>query len=170
LKPISNTDLGTSDHPVRKPAHHKRMPLGSVIDTFSSNTLFTNQELNLATKRLKETKKAKNGLSEIYPRWDLVIVVCLCFTAVVMPYEVCFMESKSFDSLFVLNRIVDFCFLLDMGFTLNTTYENADGSVVYSRKLIFKKYFKGWMLIDVLSLIPGPPLPMFITPLHLYLC
>lgn len=155
LKPISNNEMCASVRPVRQPARHKRMSVGDVFDTFS--TLFTKKELNVVTKRLEEIKKAKNGLNESYPRWDLVIVACLCFTVVVTPYEACFMESTSFDGLFVLNRIVDFCFLLDIGFTLNTSYENDDGSVVYSRKLIFKKYLKSWMLVDVLSLIPGPP-------------
>ena len=49
------------------------------------------------------------------------------------------MHSSGFDKLFWTNRLVDLAFLLDMGVTLNTVYQGADGQLVYDRQKILQR-------------------------------
>ena len=71
------------------------------------------------------TKSQKNGKSQFLidprtskfvPRWDMATFVALFFTALVTPYEVSFLSQPETmaDPLFVINRLVDTLFLIDM--------------------------------------------------------
>lgn len=47
--------------------------------------------------------------------WDILIVVALIYTSFITPYEVAFsMDAGYADPLFVLNRIIDLTFLIDV--------------------------------------------------------
>ena len=49
-------------------------------------------------------------------KWDPVMVLFLAFTATVTPWEVAFAGGSFIGPLFVVNRIVDFGFIVDMCF------------------------------------------------------
>lgn len=49
---------------------------------------------------------------------------------------------------------VDVCFALDILITLNTAYRDEEGMLVNHRWQILKKYARGWMAIDVISILP----------------
>jgi hypothetical protein len=53
-----------------------------------------------------------NPKSAFQSRWDVLMMILLIYTAVVTPFETGFVET-SFGFLFVLNRFVDFWFLVD---------------------------------------------------------
>ena len=46
-------------------------------------------------------------------KWDLIMCVVLIYTAFATPYELAFLEIK-IDSMFVVNRICDLTFLVDI--------------------------------------------------------
>ena len=49
------------------------------------------------------------------PYWDVVMTFALLFTAIVTPFEVTFLQERNcITVLFVTNRVIDFCFLLDI--------------------------------------------------------
>lgn len=54
----------------------------------------------------------------------------------------------------MFSYIVDCLFLLDILVVFNTAYLNQYLQIVDDRKTIAIKYFKGWFLIDVLSILP----------------
>ena len=61
--------------------------------------------------------------------WDALVGTFLLFTATFTPYEVAFMDdgdglSITIDARFVINRIVDLGFLMDMGFNF-LAYQTA---------------------------------------------
>ncbi|CEM39207.1 unnamed protein product [Vitrella brassicaformis CCMP3155] len=90
--------------------------------------------------------------------WDAVIVVVLIWTAVVTPYEVAFLETK-WDWLFVVNRLIDLLFLVDMIFNMFfVMYLKQDSKTgarwVKDRRMIMRHYLKGWFAIDLLSILP----------------
>lgn len=148
--------------PVHKPPRKRSLDMNpkdknkALSSEQSIRTLFTEEERVEVANRLHDMKKGKKGLVVQNGRWDLLMVGCLLFTAIVTPYEACYMESNGFDFLFWLNRVVDCCFILDMFVTLNTVFEGADGKLVYDRKAIAKRYMRGWMAIDIVSVLPVP--------------
>jgi hypothetical protein len=60
------------------------------------------------------------GLTMLDPRsdrmkaWDFVIIVLLSFVAYITPYEVAFLPASSLNALFIVNRVVDLCFVVDL--------------------------------------------------------
>jgi potassium voltage-gated channel Eag-related subfamily H protein 7 len=86
--------------------------------------------------------------------WDTLMVVCLIFTAFVTPFEVGFLKT-SFNVLFVLNRLIDLAFFLDMVRIFFTSYYDDDEQQwILSPRLIRRKYFRGWFAIDLVSILP----------------
>ena len=95
---------------------------------------------------------------KIMQRWDLVMVVALGFTASITPVEVGFLqEGEYITTLWMVNRIVDICFVLDMVFSFNLAYQEPPergGHMVYSHRLIARRYLLGWFTIDLFSVLP----------------
>eukprot|EP00937_MAST-01D_sp_MAST-1D-sp2_P005892 g5892.t1 len=87
-------------------------------------------------------------------RWDLVMVVCLIFCALVTPYEVAFLKT-SLNPLFVVNRIIDLLFVLDMVKSFFTAYRDEEkGKWVRDPIRIARNYLRGWFAIDLASILP----------------
>lgn len=82
-------------------------------------------------------------------RWDLLMVGALVFTALVTPVEVVFLhEGAHINALWIINRIVDFLFLIDMLITFNLAYQETaehGGHWVINKKVIIVQYLKGWV-------------------------
>ena len=89
--------------------------------------------------------------------WDIVTCSALLFTAVITPYEVGFLPppQSSLEVLFIVNRIIDLAFLIDIGvhFVLMFPATDSDQSVVWVQdpKRIMLHYLKSWFLIDTVS-------------------
>ena len=89
--------------------------------------------------------------------WDVVTCTALLFTAVITPYEVGFLPppQSSMEVLFILNRIIDIVFLIDIGvhFILMFPATDSDQSVIWvqSPKRIMLHYLRTWFLIDTIS-------------------
>lgn len=92
------------------------------------------------------------------PRWDLTMVAALAFTAIVTPVEVAFVDGGQYiTELWLINRIVDLCFVLDIFLTFNLAFqEPADkgGQWIFNKRTIAINYIKSWFLIDFLSVLP----------------
>jgi len=130
---------------------------------------------NLEKKAKKELEKRgyltppnKSGAQKWYiidPRQSRITNVCdtvtalgLLFTLVATPFEVSFLSpAESIDGLFVLNRLVDVIFIMDMflQFLLMypTSLANPDGSRWEDDpRTIAYNYLTGWFAIDVVSI------------------
>ena len=89
------------------------------------------------------------------PIWDVVIVSALFFTALETPFEVTFMdEGPCVTGLFIVNRIVDLIFLIDIVLQFVLHYQDRNGNWVRTSKRIVMNYLSGWFAIDVLSVVP----------------
>ena len=91
--------------------------------------------------------------------WDALVGTFLLFTATFTPYEVAFMDdgdglSITIDARFVINRIVDLGFLMDMGFNFFLPYQTSDNRMVTDHPTIVRKYLFGWFPIDCVSIVP----------------
>jgi potassium voltage-gated channel Eag-related subfamily H protein 7 len=86
--------------------------------------------------------------------WDLVMVACLMFTAIVTPFEVAYIEP-AFNGLFIINRLVDLLFLIDLICQFFTPFYNGKmGGYVIGKGQIAKHYLMGWFTIDFVSILP----------------
>lgn len=89
------------------------------------------------------------------PRWDLLMVGALTFTALVTPVEVVFLSEGTYiTGLWVVNRFVDLLFLIDIVVTFNLAFQESTengGHWVVNKKVIICQYLKGWV-----SRLPEP--------------
>jgi hypothetical protein len=99
--------------------------------------------------------------SRFTQKWDVVTAIALIFTALVTPYEVAVRPETISSPLeifwFVVNRIVDFIFILDMYFTFRTAFRRKlkEGwTVVEDFSEIRAAYLRGWFAVDLVSIIP----------------
>lgn len=70
-----------------------------------------------------------------------------------MPIQLAFF-AESDEDFSLSNTIVDLFFILDIILTFFTVYVDKDLEEVEDLGLIAFDYFKGWIYIDVLSVIP----------------
>lgn len=108
-------------------------------------------------QRLKRHGRATlNPRSRSMKIWDFVLVSALTFTTFVTPFEVAFSEGVAVPR-FVLNRIVDVVFVVDVCLAFFMPYRaSADlgGGWVYDQRKIARHYMRTFFVPDVLTCIP----------------
>ena len=151
-------------------ASQRRQPSASKSPHHAPDTLWSmrrNIEDSIALAKLEERRRAwylihpKGPRAVWVLRWDLVMAMALIFTAAVTPYEVALFEG-GVDSLFVINRIIDILFVLDMllQFVLIVpihqgalvTTAGKVGYVTEPRELACR-YLTGWFTVDAISIL-----------------
>ena len=70
--------------------------------------------------------------------WDPIMIIAMLFVTYVTPVEVAFLPGSCIDTLFVLNRIIDVIFYIDMAITFRLAfYDTRRGRYVRNAKGIF---------------------------------
>jgi len=88
--------------------------------------------------------------------WDMIIGICLLYTAMLTPFEVAFMETQ-LDGWFIMNIVIMLVFIKDiiMQFSLKVTIQKPTGTTTLrDKRQIRNRYLKGWFTIDIVSIIP----------------
>ena len=70
----------------------------------------------LITDCWDQSRGVVNQYSSAVAYWDTLLLSILVWTAVVTPFEVSFLEP-SYNHMFVLNRLIDICFIGDIVLT-----------------------------------------------------
>lgn len=87
--------------------------------------------------------------------WDILMLLLLGYTALLMPFEMGFLEGRYFLVLEVSNRFVDILFILDMVVSCHLTfYDETSGRVISDQKEIRNRYCKTWFPIDLSASLP----------------
>ena len=88
--------------------------------------------------------------------WDLLTLALVFYTALTLPYFLCFMDSDEDppDSMQWFDFCMDFIFLFDIGINFFTAYVAEDAQLVISRDKIARNYITGWLPIDASGSIP----------------
>lgn len=104
--------------------------------------------------------------SRFMPFWDGMMVLALFFAASVTPFEVTYIsEGNCITPLFIVNRIVDALFILDIVLTFNLIDQDPHtGRWLYTRRKIARQYFRSWFTVDVLSVLPLWILTFILSP------
>jgi hypothetical protein len=115
------------------------------------------QDANRITKVIPPLKPGclLNKNSTLMRFWDVAMIVLLLYTALLTPYEVSFINSVMFDAWFWVNRVVDTGFLIDLFFNFFLPYRDPETRrEVSSHRAIAINYFRGWFILDLLSIFP----------------
>ena len=110
------------------------------------------------------TNKHKRGACLIHPTskamvfWEVFLILLLLYTATWTPYEVAFLDHAGdldivVDPLFIINRVVDVAFVLDIFLTFLTPYREGD-RIVDDNLSIIARYLRGWFIVDLVSVVP----------------
>jgi hypothetical protein len=124
---------------------------------------------------ISEMKRAIRLYSRgiIHPRntwwighWDIASFALLIYTAIVTPFEVCVLRTMPLDALhtnpgqttiFIINRVVDIFFLMDMVLNFFLAYREpaySGGRWITSRTRIAWHYIQTWFFFDIISVVP----------------
>ena len=143
----------------------------SVKDVLSQVTEYERSaSVMMERARTKQRMKAKLRMHSrtciIDPRltkskmvyWDTVTTLAIVFTALVTPYEIAYlpMATSATDPLFIINRVIDIIFIVDMLITFRIMYTAGDGEDatlwIADPMRIAVHYLKGWFLLDFVSI------------------
>lgn len=86
-------------------------------------------------------------------RWDVLILVMIIYSAIVVPYRICF-ESPASGLMWVFEQILTLVFIVDVVFNFNTAHSDNAETWVVDRREIACRYLSGWFWIDVPSCVP----------------
>lgn len=90
-------------------------------------------------------------------QWDKVTLFALIFTAFATPWEVGLLETTLEPDgvhMFILNRVVDTIFIIDIGINFFIPYRDREGLMVFDNKLIAKSYATSWFPLDIVASVP----------------
>ena len=86
--------------------------------------------------------------------WNFVLILLLIYTATVTPFRSCFIDPVIYDRWWWVDTVVDLLFFIDVIVNLNSAYINDDNKLETSRKKIFFKYLKTWLVLDLVACVP----------------
>ena len=72
------------------------------------------------------------------------------WAAIYLPYRLAFIDN-SYITLFIMECIMDFIFLIDVGLNFFMAYYDNNNMLITDRKLIARRYLKSWFTIDLIS-------------------
>ncbi|TMW66208.1 hypothetical protein Poli38472_003973 [Pythium oligandrum] len=85
--------------------------------------------------------------------WDILVTLCVVYTAIVVPYRVCFKRDAS-GGLAAFETSMDVAFFTDIILNFITGARLPNGDVTYESRVIVGSYLRGWFAIDFLSTVP----------------
>ena len=112
---------------------------------------------NRIRKQLKAMEACTlNPYGKFMQRWDQLTMFALIFVAFVTPFEVALLEAtwEEMLPLFIINRLVDLTFLIDIGIQFFVPYRNREGLVVYKNSLMAWNYIRGSFFLDLIASVP----------------
>ena len=84
--------------------------------------------------------------------WDFFVLVLILYSAVVVPFRICF-DARADGDLLWVEDMMTVCFIVDVALSFNTAYFE-DEHWVRDRGHIMANYLRGWFWIDVPSSVP----------------
>lgn len=86
--------------------------------------------------------------------WDIIIIFLLLYTAIILPYTVCFIDTVPTSGIGLIETIIDFMFLLDIFINFFSAYIDDVGIIIDNKKLISINYLSGYFFMDFVSSLP----------------
>ena len=102
----------------RSPLAHRRGSLRDHLDELAA--------ANIVARVDKAPWYIIRPTSSFMGWWDAATSIALILTALVTPFEVSFLEPDGVDGLFVMNRMIDAIFIVDMALQFFLMYQVSD--------------------------------------------
>jgi len=99
--------------------------------------------------------------SNYMKKWDMSSIALLGYIMLLTPYEVAFLET-TFNGLFIINRLIDVFFIVDLVQQFFLMYVDDNGRKVKIQSMIIKRYSKCWLWIDLISVLPFDTLSLIL--------
>ena len=85
--------------------------------------------------------------------WETSKFFLLIYILIYLPVKVAFLTNSTSNPTYYIDKLIDLFFLIDIGLTFfSPIYVGVE--MVFSLKELAKNYIKGWLFVDVISLIP----------------
>eukprot|EP01083_Nonionella_stella_P064890 169591_1 len=84
--------------------------------------------------------------------WDLCIIFMILYTAIAVPLRLSWSMQETL-SFWILNRLLDFLFIVDITINFNTAFERGT-ELIIDRRSIVKHYFSTWFTLDFVASFP----------------
>ena len=75
-------------------------------------------------------------------------------TIMYYPYRICFVDEDHYDDLALIDNFFDGFFMIDIIINCISSYYDEKNQLVFNLRAIMLNYFKGWFLIDFLTIFP----------------
>lgn len=85
--------------------------------------------------------------------WNLFLTVLLIYTAIVLPYTICYLDETT-SVLKTFELIVDISFMMDIVVNFFSAYFNETGIIIDDFSQITSNYLKGWFGFDLVGCFP----------------
>eukprot|EP01138_Halocafeteria_seosinensis_P002872 gb/GECG01002934.1/.p1 GENE.gb/GECG01002934.1/~~gb/GECG01002934.1/.p1 ORF type:complete len:667 (+),score=65.50 gb/GECG01002934.1/:1-2001(+) len=87
--------------------------------------------------------------------WDIFIALLVGYTAMTVPFEISFIETKDTSLVFFgVGIFVDVIFIVDIFVSFITGYWTPNDELVMTPKLTMKNYWRTYLWIDIISVLP----------------
>ena len=156
----TGTDVEPKQSGMKKIGSQNRLRLSlssnEVADRMTDEVLKGNGGIGNPSARKRSGYLIDPRSSKFMGHWDVVGLMALVFTALVTPYEISFLEGGTVNPLFIVNRVVDMIFIVDLVLQFSLVYEDEmikDASLrwITDRRKITIHYLKGWFSVDLVS-------------------
>ncbi|CAD8163746.1 unnamed protein product [Paramecium pentaurelia] len=85
--------------------------------------------------------------------WDIILLITYLQTAIYLPLRIAFMDKGS-SGVYELDLINDIIYFTDILCIMRSCYYNRQNVLVQNQWFIFLNYLKGWLIPDIITLIP----------------
>jgi hypothetical protein len=110
-------------------------------------------DVEIVMNKVNAFNRVRYPTSAFNRNFDNVLAMLLIFTTLISPFEIAYLDSNAIG-LFVLNRIVDLGFLIDIWVNFTTAFLDASGTWVTSPRRIAAGYLQTTFALDFVSTVP----------------
>lgn len=86
--------------------------------------------------------------------WDIIILIFIFFEFYIIPLQISFDLDLETYVMMIIDSLLFLIFCLDVYLGSKTSFINNRGVMELSSAIIASKYYKNWMIIDILATLP----------------
>ena len=92
--------------------------------------------------------------STFHNMWSNLMLALMFYTAIVMPLRIVFFDDVASLTWMIIEISIDVIFVVDVFINSITSFYDENDQLITSRKQIFFKYAKTWLILDVIACFP----------------
>ena len=97
-------------------------------------------------------------------RWDVLVVLCILYSAFVVPLRICF-RAEAEGAVWAFEMVVTLVFCADLTLNFHTAFLR-DGEWVTDKPSIARNYLQGWFWVDAPASVPVELIALALPAVH----